>query len=276
MALAESPIPLSGPDKSWRRLFRFLGRVMLAVWLASASIGFITNQAERFNDERHFEYPLTVAMERLGVAVSESEVLVVAPIENGPIQSLSRLKEIASRVARAMPGFDEANFWTEAGDTYLVVYFEGVEPSGGRWVVSTRFIPGDPAAGHLGREGSVEATVLRSFLGVPGQIAQMARSTKGLVERAVGRPLNGTEATVRLRGRPPQEAGREEVARGLLSEVGADLRYESSDSSQYVAAGLTPRLAGRAQLGRQTVNVVVSVSRHGIGQWVEVESPALQ
>ena len=270
MALAENHFPLSERPAAWRRLLRFAGRSVLAAAIASASLGLIHDQAQRVRDERLFEYPLIVAMEESGVSIAESELLVVAPIETGPEPSLTRLKEIASRVARALPGAEEASLWSDTGDAYAVVYFEGVEPAGGKWVASARYI-----AGHAGGGGRIEAAVHRSFLGVPKHIAQMARSTKGLIDRAVGRPLYGGEATVTFRGRPPQGTGREEMARRLLSAVGADLRYESHDATKYVAAGLTSRLPGRTQLARQTVNVVISVSRLGIGQWVEVESPAI-
>lgn len=306
MALAESPIPVSGRSKSRTMLLRFLGRVVLAVCLASASLSFLQHHARHLGDERLLEDPLTVALRGSGVSVLESEIFVVAPVERGPAPSLSELKEIAAGVARAMPGYDAESYWTESNGTYRVVYFEGREPAGGKWIASARYIPGGAVAG-VGAEGglaggrddlgyslgsagrvanvgsaggvesvgSVEVAVYRSFLGVPRQIGQLARGTKGLVERSVGRPLRGSEATVRLRGRPPSDLSRDEAAREILSRVGADLRYESDDAARYVAAGFSPRLVGRAQLGRQTVNVVVSLSQLGMGSWVEVESPAL-
>lgn len=276
MALAEGPVPVSGRANGGIRLLRFVGRVVLAVCVASASLSVVERQAPRLADGRLLEDPLTAALRDAGVAVLESDILVVAAVEQGVAPSFSRLKEIAAGVARAMPGFDAERFWTEAADAYRVVYFEGREPGGGRWIASARYVSGSALASgtESGGEG-VEVAVFRSFLSVPERIGHMARSTKSLIERALGRPLRVSEATVRLRGRPPSDAEWKEIARDLLSRVGADLRYESSETARYVAAGFSPRLFGRARMGRQTVNVVVSVSRLGMGPWVEVESPAL-
>lgn len=280
MALADSPISVSGPMKRRLGLLRFWGRVVLAVGIASASLHLIQHPAERLTDEKLLEDPLTMALHDLGVSVLESEILVVAPVEQGVAPTLSQLKETARAVARAMPGYDPERFWTESGEAYRVVYFEGAEPTGGRWVASARYLPRSSVAdGNLGMgvgAGSVEVTVFRSFLGVPRQIGQLARSTQALMARAVGRPLRASEAAVRLRGRPPYDASREDVAREILSRLGADLRYESADATEYVAAGLSTRLLGRTQLGRHTVNVVISVSQRGMGPWVEVESSALK
>ena len=66
-----------------------------------------------------------------------------------------------------------------------------------------------------------------------------------------------------------------EWSRRLFAELGGELRYQSTEGDRYTAAGFAPRLPGRTQFWDQTVNVVVSVSRLGAGQWTEVETPVL-
>lgn len=268
MALAESHIPLPRRPAVWRRLMRLVARSALAAAIAGTAYGLVDDSARRIREEHLLDDPLVVALGKSGVSVSQSELLIVAPVEKGPMPPFSRLKELAARVARGMPGGSHAGLWSDASDGFAAVYYEGVEPNGGKWIVSARYI-----AGEKGQEGSIEATVHRSFLGVEEAMPRLARTAMGTVARAIGRPVQGGEAKMMYRGRPPRDVRPEELGRRLLLELGGDLRYESARNDRYIAAGLSPRLPGRTQVADQTVNVIVSMSRLGAGQWVEVESP---
>lgn len=269
MASVEAPIMAPRPLSAWRRLLRLMARSALAAAVATGAYGVVKDTARLTREERLFDFPLVVALEKTGVSVAQSELLVVAPIEQGPMPSFARLKEVAAGIARGMPGGDQASLWSDASDGFAAVYYEGVEPNGGKWIVSARFIAGE------GGEGVVEATVHRSLLGFEAAMPRLARSAAGAVARAIGRPVPGMRAEVVYKGRPPRDVSPVEWSRRLFAELGGELRYQSTEGDRYTAAGFAPRLPGRTQFWDQTVNVVVSVSRLGAGQWTEVETPVL-
>src|SRR5690606_41971743 len=92
MASVEAPIMAPRQWPAWRRLLRFMARSALAAAVAAGAYGVVKDTARLTREERLFDFPLVVALEKTGVSVAQSELLVVAPIEQGPMPSFARRK----------------------------------------------------------------------------------------------------------------------------------------------------------------------------------------
>lgn len=251
------------------RLLRYFARAALAAAVASATLYVVEHQARLVKEEGLLRYPLALAVEAGGVAVIESDLLLTVPLGEALTPSFSELKAIASRIAEGMPQAAPPNLWTDEGDGYRVVYLEGGEPLGGRWIASARFVEGEVKG-----SGRVEASVHRRFYGMPGELPRLYHATALRLQRGAG-AVTPPHGKAILRGRPGRVGEWEELGRRLLEGAGADLRYEELREDRYIAAGWTPRLPGRGTIGRQAVNVIVTVTRRGLSDWVEVETPLL-
>lgn len=255
------------PGRAAPSFLRLVGRAALAAAVLTAAAALLQHQAGLFKEGRFLVDPLSVALKARGISVVESDILVTARLREGPPPTFSELKAIAEQLAARMPA-GERSLWSDAGSGYAAVYVEGAEPEGGRWVASARYIPG------TGDSGRVEASVRRRFYGLPEGLARLVRWTEQAVLRAAG-PSSPLEGKAVFQGRPAGDEPREQLAAGLLGELGAAVRYQELAGDRYVAAGWTPKLPGRTAIGGQAVNVTVTVRRHGQGEWVEVETPIL-
>lgn len=269
MAATDIQIAEATQPSAARRMLAFVGRAALAASVAWASLYLVEHQGRLIREESLLRYPLAVALDQSGIAVYESEIVATAKLRAGAAPSFAELKEAAVRVAGQLPQEGTESLWADASDGFSVVYVEGSEPFGGRWIASARWVQGaEPGS------GTVETAVHRQFHGMPEEMPRIYHATLQLLARGAGVAAR-REGKAVFRGRPAREAPRVEIAASILAAAGADLRYEEVRDDRYVAAGWTPRLPGRVELGRRAVNVVVTVTRHGLGEWVEVETPIL-
>jgi len=269
MVTTDLHVPPAERPRAGVRFFWFLARAALAASVAAGSLSLVEHQGRLVREEGLLQYPLATALRQSGIAVVETDLLVTARLGESLAPSFADLKEIASRIAQRMPRGAPVSLWSEEGDGYAVVYLEGAEPLGGRWIASARYVEGEQEG-----VGRVEAGVHRRFHGLPDDLPRLYHATAHLVQRGAGVSAR-LEGKAAFRGRPTSGGERREIAGGLLGGVGAELRYEEVQGDRLVAAGWTPRLAGRSQVGRQAVNVVVTVTRFGLDEWVEVETPIL-
>ena len=282
-AHSESTLTLGG------RAARFFARVALGLAVAHSVTSLAAMEGRIVTEERGLDFPLWVALDDLGVAVLETRLTVRAAVGSGGAAgtassvamakpaapafdaleagSIARLKELARRAAGALPG--EAAYWSDVGEGYRAVYFEGPDPAGGTWLVSGSYI--ESTGGSAGR---LELAASRSVYGRLDDVRGALYDLERRLERAASAPL-APAYHVRAFGRPPADADAEEFARELLSRLGASARVLTKAEGEVVAFGYSPRLPGRAELDGMEVNVVVRVTERGMGPWLEVGSPSL-
>lgn len=263
----QTAAPIEAPLTFKGRAFRFFARVVAGLGVAYMVTSLIALQGRLITEERRLDFPLWVALDDLGVAVFETRISAWATVESGEPPPMSRLKELARKAAGARS--DEASFWSDAGEGYRAVYYEGSDPDGGAWLVSGNFI--ERVDGNGGR---VDLAVGRSTYGKIPDVRNALYGLKRQMERAAAKPL-APAYQVRAAGRPPSGVSAEEFARELLRKLGVGAATLTHGQGEVVAFGYSPRLFGRADWEGTEVNVVVRVTERGLGPWVEVGAPSL-
>ena len=251
----------------WTAALRFTARVVSGLLVAYSATALVGYESRLAREERRFDFPLWVAFDQLGIAAIETHLSARAAVEAGGRPSMARLKELAAKAAgNAAAG---AALWSDAGTGYRAVYYEGGDPSGGVWLVSSSYI--ESAGGEGGR---VDLATSRSVYGKVDDVRNALYALRRKLERGAERPLF-PEYQLRATGRPQAGANPEELARKLLDALGVGAATFEFAEGELIAYGYSPRLPGRAERAGAPVNVVVRVTERGLGPWIEVGSPTL-
>lgn len=266
MAIALPTEPALGRTM-WGRAIRFMARVGLGVLSAWFVVGAALNPS-LIPDKETLRHPILTAMDAVGAFVQQTEVSVWAPVSGREAPSLGELKQLAASIAAplARDARDPVELWSESTDAYRVVYYSGGEEHGGRWTASAR---------HLVSEaGSTEVALHRLIYGAPDDLRAFARWSRGRLSAAAGSLLRPVER-VKVSARPAREEDFEQLARALLAAAGAEVRFVSRSDGALTLGGYTPRLSGSERLFDQTINLMVRISTHGRGGWIEMGYPSL-
>lgn len=271
MALSHLAAPSASARSFVSALLYFAMRTLVAVAIASAVWGVMQHQAGILSDESYSDHPIWDALRSVDAGVLQTEIVVWASNESERLPSYGELKSLARNVAGGMYiNNSDNNYWSDMSDGYRVVYFQGSEDLGGKWIASASYlIEGWP------RKTTTAVSLHRVIYGSYADLKSAINSGKSHVRRA-SRGSGSLSHKIKVSARPGMELDAETMARTILATLGADVRLIiESDEDGFLLAGYAPKLPGSARVHGQEINVEVRISKHGIGQRIDLGYPRL-
>lgn len=238
---------------------------MVATGMGFLFAGLLIHGGRLHTGEGVGRHPLLESLEAAGASILATEVSVWAAVDASLPAAMRELKEWAQRLVPA--GSAGVELFSVAEEGYRAVYFRGEDRRGGSWTASASWTAGS---------GGIELALHRYLYGPADDLSREVHAARSVLERAVGRPVTGAAAKVRIEARPGEGGDAEVLAASIIAGAGGTLRYLSTQGDRVVAKGYTPRLTGGvvdAAAGR--VNLEVSIAPRGRAQWIEIGWPRL-